>query len=134
MDNGNEGRVKGGHNMMSKDHDRLARRPSTERSASASVRKPKRSRSRAGSTADRETTTGRGLASPTADRRGGCAQSLTLLASGLGRGAAQAFLHVRLGRFRIAFADAQQLVRKHPLQAVLVGVGLGYILSRTKVR
>ncbi|TKS58252.1 MAG: hypothetical protein EWM73_03585 [Nitrospira sp.] len=61
-------------------------------------------------------------------------QDVTVLAPNLGRIAAQAFRHVRIGRFRTAFADAQQLVRKHPLQAVLVGVGLGYILSRTKVR
>ena len=30
--------------------------------------------------------------------------------------------------------NEHQLVCKHPLQAVLVGVGLGYFLSRTKVR
>ena len=116
---------------MSKEHDRLARKPSDEHSASASVRKTKRPRSRTGSTGDRETAAGRGLVSSTADRRGKGAQDLTVLAPNLGRIAAQAFRHMR---FRAALADAQQLVRKHPLQAVLVGVGLGYLLSRTKVR
>ena len=56
------------------------------------------------------------------------------LASGLGCVAAQALWHVRIERFGAAVADARQLVRKHPLQAVLVGVGLGYLLSRAKVR
>jgi hypothetical protein len=43
---------------------------------------------------------------------------------------AQVFLQVRISRFRAAFADAQLLVRKHPLQLVLVGVGLGYLFAR----
>jgi ElaB/YqjD/DUF883 family membrane-anchored ribosome-binding protein len=119
---------------MSEDHDRLARRPPDERPASASVHKPRRPRSRAGSTGGREAGTGRGLVSPAEDLRGRFTQDLTLLAPSLGRIAAQAFRHVRIGSFRAALADAQQLVRKHPLQAVLVGVGLGYLLSRTKVR
>ena len=119
---------------MSKDHGRLARKHPDEHSASASVRKTKRPRSRIGSTGDREPTTGRGLVSSTAERRGEVAQDLTVLAPNLGRIAAQAFQHMRLERFRAALVDAQQLVRKHPLQAVLVGVGLGYLLSRTKVR
>jgi hypothetical protein len=119
---------------MNKDHDRLARKPPDEQSASTSDRKTKRPRSRTGSTGDMETVPGRGLVPSTADRPGKVAQDLTVLASNLGRIAAQAFQHMRIERFRAALADAQQLVRKHPLQAVLVGVGLGYLLSRTKVR
>ncbi len=119
---------------MSKDHDRLARKPPDEDSASTSVRKTIRPKSRAGSRRKRETTTRRVLVSSTTDRHGKVAQDLTGLAPNLGRFAAQAFRHMRIERFRAALADAQQLVRKHPLQAVLVGVGLGYLLSRTKVR
>lgn len=119
---------------MSEDHGRLARKPPDEHSASAFVRKTKRPRSRIGSTGDRELTTGRGLVSSTADRRGEVAQDLTVLVRTWGRVAAQAFRHVRIKRFRAAVVDAQQLVRKYPLQAVLVGVGLGYLLSRTKVK
>lgn len=119
---------------MSKDHDRLARKPPDEHSGSASVRKTKRPRSRTGSTGDRETPAGRGLVTSSAGRRGKGVQDLTVPTPNLGRIAAQAFRHMRIERFRSALADAQQLVRKHPLQAVLVGVGLGYLLSRTTVR
>ena len=49
---------------------------------------------------------------------------------GLGRVVAQVFRHVRIRRFRAASADARQVVTRHPLQAVLVGVGLGYLLAR----
>lgn len=119
---------------MSNDPGRFARRLPGEQPAAASVRRPKRGRGQAGSTADKKTATGLRPVSPDADRRRGLAQDLPLLASGLGRVATQAFRHVRIGRFRAALADAQQLVCKHPLQAVLVGVGLGYLLSRTKVR
>ena len=119
---------------MSKDHGRLAKRLTGERSAAPSVRRPRRGRDQPGSTADREPTTGRRLAPPDADRRRGLTQDLNLLAAGLGRIAAQAFRQVRIGRFSEAWADTRQLVCKHPLQAVLVGVGLGYFLSRTKVR
>lgn len=119
---------------MSKDHNRLARKPPDEHPSSTSIHKTKRPRSRAGFTGDRETPAGRGLVSSTADRRGEGVQDLTVPAPNLGRIAAQAFRHMRIERFKAALADAQQLVRKHPLQAVLVGVGLGYLLSRTKVR
>ena len=119
--------------IMSKNHDRLARRPPDERSASASVSKTTRPRSRTGFRQGLETATGRGFVSSSANRRGRSAQGLTGLAPSLGRIAAQAFRHIRIERVRAALADAQQLVRKHPLQAVLVGVGFGYLLSRTKV-
>jgi hypothetical protein len=119
---------------VSKDQGRRMRRSPGEQSAPASVSRPRRAQSQAGSTAERETTTGRRLASPTVDRGGGLAQDLTRLASGLGRVAAQALWQMRIGRFRAAVADARQLVRRHPLQAVLVGVGLGYFLSRAKGR
>ncbi len=109
------------------------RRSPGEPSAAASDRRLKRARNQAGATAEKETATSRRLVSPTVDRRGGLAQDLTRLASGLGRVAAQALWHVRSGTLRGALVDARQLVRKHPLQAVLVGVGLGYVLSRTKV-
>jgi hypothetical protein len=111
-------------------HNGNARRPPGKRSASASAREPKRQLSRTASPTDRETATGRGLVSPITDRHRVPAQDLTFLASDLGQVVAQVFLHVRISRFRAAFADAQQLVRKHPLQAVLVGVGLGYLFSR----
>ena len=78
-------------------------------------------------------TTDRRLASSSADSRGGLAGGLTLLASGLGRLATQARWQVRGGRQRGMVASARQLVRKHPLRAVLLGAGLGYLLSRTKV-
>lgn len=107
-----------------------ARRTPGKRSASTSVRKPKRPLSRTASPTDRETAKGRGLVSPARNRHRVTAQDLTVLASGLGRALAQVFLHMRISRFRAAFADAQQLVRKHPLQLVLVGVGLGYLFAR----
>jgi hypothetical protein len=119
---------------MSKDHGRLAKRLTGERSAAPSVRRLKRGRSQPGSTADTKTATGRRLVSPDTDRCRGLTQDLNLLAAGLGRIAAQAFWQVRIGRFSAAWADTRQLVCKHPLQAVLVGVGLGYFISRTKVR
>ena len=112
---------------MNKEFDRLARKPPAGHSASASVSKTKRPRSRTGSTGDR-------LVSSTADRQGHITQDLTGLALNLGRIAAQTFRHMRVERFRSALTNSQQLVRKHPLQTVLVGVGLGYLLSRTKVR
>ena len=119
---------------MGKDHGRLAKRLTGERSAAPSVRRPKRGRGQPGSTADREQTTGRRLVSSDADRRRGLTQDLSRLASGLGRIAARAFRHIRIGRFSAPLADMHQLVCKHPLQAVLVGLGVGYFLSRTKVR
>lgn len=118
---------------MSKDQARRTRRSTGERSAHVSVRRPKRARSQPDPTANREMATGRGLASLAADRRGGLAQDLTLLSSALALVVASAFRHVRIWRFRAALAGAQQLVCKHPLRAVLIGVGLGYLLSRTKV-
>ena len=131
MDGSIEGRVKGDYHM-SKDHGRLAE-DYREQPAATSVRRPKRGRVTRfhGRLENGE---GRRPMSPDGDRRRGLAQDLPLLASGLGRVATQPFRHVRIGRFRAALADAQQLVCKHPLQAVLVGVGLGYLLSRTKVR
>lgn len=119
---------------MRKDHDRLTRRPPDDRSVSASVRKTKRPRSRTSSTGGKETGRGRGLASSSGGRKGKIAQDLIVLAPSLGRFAAQAFRHIQIDRFCGALADAQQLVRKHPLQALLVGVGVGYLLARTKVR
>lgn len=119
---------------MGTDHDRLARKPPDEHSGFASIRKTKRPRSRTGSTGDRETPASRGIVTSTADRRGKSVQDLAVPAPNLGRFAAQAFRHMRIERFGAALADAQQLVRKHLLQAVLVGVGLGYLLSRTTVR
>ena len=118
---------------MSKDCSSLAKRLTGERPAAIAVRRPKRGRSEPGSLIDREPATGRRLASLTGDRRGGT-QDLCPLASGLGRLAAQAFRHVRFERFSAALADTHKLVCTHPLQAVLVGVGLGYLLSRIKVR
>jgi len=114
---------------MHKDHDPLARRPHDERSVSASLGKTKRSRSRTSSPLNRETAVGRGVVSSIRGRRGKVG---VVLAPSLGRGAALAFRHIRIERFRAALADTQQLVRKHPLQAMLVGVGVGYLLSRTK--
>ena len=107
-----------------------ARRTPGKRSASTTVRKPKRALSRAASPADRETATGRGLVSPTPNRHRVPAQDLAVLASSLGRAMAQVFLHVRISRFRAALEDAQLLARKHPLQLVLVGVALGYLFTR----
>lgn len=119
---------------MSKDHDRVARKPPVARTASSSVRKTTRLTSRNGTTWGRETATPHGLVSSTTDRRGKVTQGVAVLAPKLGRIAAQVFRNMRIERFRAALADAQQLVRKYPLQAVLVGMGLGYFLSRTKVR
>jgi len=119
---------------MSKDHGRLPKRLIGERSAAVAISRPKRGRSQPGSTADSKTVTGRRSVSPDTDRRRGLTQDLNLLAAGLGRIAAQAFRQVRIGRFSAPLADIHQLVCKYPLRAVLVGVGLGYFLSRTKVR
>jgi hypothetical protein len=116
---------------MRKGHDGLTRRPPDDRSVSASVRKTKRPRSRTSSTGDRETGIGRGLVSSSEGRKGRIAQDLIMLAPSLGRFAAQAFRHIQIDRFWGALTDAQQLVRKHPLQAMLVGVGVGYLLART---
>ena len=118
---------------MSKDHGRLPKRLTGERSAAVGIRRPKRGRSQPGSTPDSKRATGRRLVSPATDRRRGLTQDLDLLAAGLGRIAAQALRQVRIGRFSAAWENTRQLVCKHPLQAVLVGVGLGYFLSRTKV-
>ena len=82
---------------------------------------------------DSRVATGRRLVSPATDRRRGLTQDLDLLAAGLGRIAAQALRQVRIGRISAAWENTRQLVCKHPLQTVLVGVGLGYFLSRTKV-
>jgi hypothetical protein len=117
---------------MNKDHGRTTRRSTGERSAATSARRPKRGLSQPGSTANRETGTDRGLASPTADRRGGHTQDPSPLVSGRGW-IAEALRHMRSERFKAVLKNAQQLVRKYPLQAVLVGVGLGFLLSRTKV-
>ncbi len=111
-----------------------ARKPLSKRSVSASAGKPKRPRSRTASPTDRQTATGPGLLSLITERHRGPAQELTFLASGLGQVVAQVVRHVGISRLRATFADALQLVRTHPLQAVLAGVGLGYLLSRTKVR
>lgn len=113
---------------MSKDHDRLALRPPDVRSVSATLRKTKRPRTRTSSTGDKETATGRKRVS--SSRK--VPQDLTVLAPTMGRIAAQAFRHIRIERFRAVLADAQQLVRKYPTQAMLIGVGLGYLLSRAK--
>ena len=104
---------------MNKDQGRYTRRATGKRSAPSFVRSPKRAETRAGSATVWKTATGRGPASPTADQRGGLTQDISPLAAGLGRIAAQAFRHVRISRFRAALADAQQLVRMHPLQMVL---------------
>ena len=117
---------------MSKDDACLPRRVTGERSSTATVRRPMGGRSQAPT--GRETQTDRRVASPTEARRRGVGQNLTLLAADLGRVAAQTVRHVRIGRFSAALADTHQLVCKHPLQTVLVGVVLGYLLSRTKVR
>jgi hypothetical protein len=117
---------------MRKDHDALARRPPDDSSVSTSVGKTKHPRSRPSSTRTREIAMGRGLASSSRGRRGKVGQDLIVLAPSLGRSAALAFRHLRFERFRAALTDAQQLVHKHPVQAMLVGLGIGYLLSRTK--
>lgn len=128
MDSGNERPTRRRHSIMSKDHDRLALRPPDVRSVSATLRKTKRPRSRTSSTGDKETATGRKRVS--SSRK--VPQDLTVLTPTMGRIAAQAFRHIRIERFRAVLADAQQLVRKYPTQAMLIGVGLGYLLSRAK--
>ena len=117
---------------MRKDHDALARRPPNGRSVSASVGKTKRSPTRAGSTGNREIALGRGLISSHRGQRGKVGQDLIVLAPSLVRSAALALRHLRIERFRAALADTQQLVYKHPVQAMLVGLGVGYLLARTK--
>ena len=113
---------------MSKDHDRLALRPPDVPSVSATLRKTKRPRSRTSSTGDKDTATGHKRVS--SSRK--VPQNLTVLAPTMDRIAAQAFRHIRIERLRAVLADAQQLVRKDPTQAMLIGVGLGYLLSRAK--
>ena len=78
-------------------------------------------------------TTDRRLAYSSADSRSGLLGGLTLLALELGRLATHARWQVRRGRLRGIVENARQLVSKHPLRAVLLGAGLGYLLSRTKV-
>ena len=117
---------------MSKDDGCLTRRVTGERSSTAPVRRPMGGRSQPPT--GRETQMDRRVASPTGARRRGVGQNLTLLAADLGRVAAQAVRHVRIRRFSAALADTHQLICKHPLQAVLVGTALGYLLSRTKVK
>lgn len=104
-----------------------ARRPPSKRSVSTTVRKPNRPRSRTAPTV-KETPADREIPSPITDRQRVSTHELTVLAAGLRRVVAQVVRHARIkriNRFRAAFADAQQLVRKHPLQATLVGVSLG---------
>ncbi len=113
---------------MSKDHDRLALRPPDVRSVSTTLRKTKRPRNRTSSTGDKETATGRKRVSSSRN----VPQDPTVLAPTMGRIAARAFRHIRIERFRAVLVDAQQLVRKYPTQAMLIGVGLGYLLSRAK--
>ena len=118
---------------MSKEQGSSKRRSSGERSGPASVRRPKRELSRAGSTKDRDTDTDRRHARSTAGSRGGLAQDDTVPASGLERVVAETPRYVDKGRLRGGLENARQLVRKRPLQAVLLGIGLGYLLSRLKV-
>jgi hypothetical protein len=69
------------------------------------------------------------LLPPIAKRGGKLVQKIRPLPFGLGL-VAEALRHMSNERFKVFFGNTQQLVQKHPLQAIFVGVGLGYLLSR----
>jgi hypothetical protein len=109
------------------------RKPSDKRPASASVRQSKRVPHQAASMTDKKTAVDRRLSSSTSHVRGGHVQDFTLRASGLGRGVAQVLRHVRSGKLSGGVTYANELIRKHPLQAVLIGLGLRFLFSRTRL-
>jgi len=118
---------------MNKDDGRLMRKSMAKRVVAPSVHRSKRIR-RHDSVGRKETATGRELAPPALKLRRGLIPSLSpFLAPGLGQVVAQALRHGRIGQVKAVLANAHRLVSKYPLQAVLIGIGLGYLLSRTKV-
>ena len=118
---------------MNKDDGRLVRRSMAKRVVAPSDHGLKRVRRHA-SVGRKETATGRELVPPALKRRRGLIPSLSLFfAPGLGQVVAQALRHGRIRQVKAVLADAHRLVSKYPLQAVCIGVGLGYLLSRTKV-
>jgi hypothetical protein len=69
------------------------------------------------------------LLSPTAKQGGKLVQNVRPLPFGLGR-VAEALPYMRNEQFKVFFENTRQLIQKYPLQAMFVGVGLGYLLSR----
>jgi|GEM_PF-1464966 len=96
------------------------RKPSERRPASPAVRQTKRTPNLAASMPDRKTALDRRPASSPPDVRGG--------RSAL----AQVLRHMRSGKLSEGVSYANELIRKHPLQAVLIGMGLQFIFSRTR--
>ena len=51
-----------------------------------------------------------------------------------GSGLAQILRCLRAGKVSEGVTYANELIRKHPLQAVLIGLGLQFLFSRTRRR
>ena len=116
---------------MAKPQDHSVRRMPVETSTGGSVRRSKHTRSVPGTVTGKKTARGTRSSSITPNRRGKHPQEAAPLVSGLGR-VAKAIRHVPSGPFKAAMGNAQHLVYKYPFQAMLVGVGLGYLLRRTQ--
>jgi|SRR6185503_211407 len=113
---------------MTKSPGRRPRRTPVERSVTPSLRRPNRGQSQPSSIAIREMVNPR-LLSPTAKQGGKPVRNVKPLPFGLGR-VAKTLPHFRSEQFKVLFENTRQLARKYPLQAMFVGVGLGYLLSR----
>ena len=116
---------------MAKPQDHSVRRMPVEPSTGGSVRRSKHTRSVPGTVTGKKTARGTRSSSITPNRRGKHPQEVAPLVSGVVR-VVEAIRHVPSGTFKTALGNAQHLVYKYPLQAMLVGVGLGYLLRRTK--
>jgi hypothetical protein len=116
---------------MAKAQDQSVRRMPVEPSTGGSVRRSRNARSQPDSLTGKKSARGHRLSSGTPNRREKHQQGANPLVLGLGR-VAETIRHVPSKRFKAALENAQHLVYRYPLQAMLVGVGLGYLLRRDK--
>ena len=116
---------------MAKGRDHSVKKMPLEPSLGESVRRSKHTRSVPDTLTGKKTARRPRLSPVTPHRREKYLKQPNLLVSGLGR-VTEAIRHVPAGRFKAALGNAQYLVYKYPLQAMLVGVGLGYLLRRGK--
>ena len=119
---------------MNKQNGRLAKGVSGERLVAASRQRPKRAPNPVGSKRDRAPSTAHRRATPAARSGRTLIRTPILRTFLLGRVALIALRYIQGKRLSTAVAATHQIVRKHPVPAVLLGAAVGYLLTRTKVK
>lgn len=119
---------------MNKEKGRLAKGISGERSVAASRQRPKKASSPVESKQNKAASTTHRQATYAARSGRTLTRAPILRTFLLGRVALIALRYIQGKRLSTAVAATHQIVRKHPVPAVLLGAAVGYLLTRTKVK